>query len=393
MLALMILLILYTHFKNKESYLITKTTKMKSNLKYFALAIATLVIGLSSCSKNDPTPGGKEEGTKSVFIKISNAPSTRAEVTAQGSASVTFTTGNLFFTDASGNIIKHFSIGASKDIEMAAIVGIGKLVEGLPNSVTQVYVVGNTTVPTTGNISVVKAQVLLVESQGTIGNVNLYGEATALTAPVAPATFYTAAITLAPTVARIELTDITASGLISGYKVSGIYVDNFYSEAAVNESVVVGNLLTPTTLDTDYPVADADVTTKYSLLRKSYVYDPYTTAITADAKLAKPSTGVWGYNVFATKSGSVVPRIIIRLSNVTASGGITYDVDQFITVRGFNSGSLLEAIKSGHVYNIATGALVFDESNLSPTPNTELLDVKVTITLASWVPVAVTPIL
>lgn len=427
MLALMILLILYTHFKNKESYLITKTTKMKSNLKYFALAIATLVIGLSSCSKDDPKQGPIEEGTKSITLKISNTPTTRAEGTTQVEESVKFTSGHLYFTTSSGVIVKHFTMTdattAGANINITAVTGAtGSELKNIPFDATKVYVVGNIAIPpiitlNTTNISAVKEISLTVESQVEVvaGNVvNLYGEGDILgTDPT-----YTAAVKIAPTVARIELADITSTGsVITGFVVEGIFIDNYYAKAHVVETLQ-GEIVSNNDNATAIHFSEA-VGTKYLLDLKPSIYDWFPEGagalkdgIIASAKIAKPITAskIWGYNVFATKAGALasVPRIIIRFSSVstTTESGVTFTGPQFITIKGFvkgansvtqtgepdiTEGNSIPTIKSGHVYNIGAGVLTFDESNLTPLPNMKTKDV--TVTIPKWVVVPVKPVL
>lgn len=367
---------------------------MKTKLKYFTMAIvALLMVGVSSCSSDD-TPDIDTSESKSVFLKISNGPNTRAEGPTQVAEAVAFNSGHLYFTDANGIIIKYNKIAAGETGDYT-IGGLkkGQTINNLPGSVAKVYVVGNTTdLPTTGHISAVYHKNLAIASQvqTTKGNVvNLYGEAL-LTGPAATSSnLYTAEVAVNPTVARIELTDITASGIITDFKVAGIFVDNYYANAYV-EGSLVGDIVNNG--------EDADhfggTSNKYSDDKVNAIHD--TTSKKAEGSLLKvlPETGaVWGYNLFATNEGSTVPRIVIRLTGIkTNDTNVTYSDPQFITIRGFkDNATALDAIKSGRVYTIAANDLVFNESNLSPTPNKELIDVRVKVTLASWVEVPVTP--
>ena len=369
---------------------------MKTRFKYLALMATALLVGFSSCS-NDEDGGKPDSGTPiSLFLKISSdAPASYAEGAVQGAAPVTFTSGNLYFTDGFGNIKQHYTIttGATTttNISMSALTGAGETIQNLPGDVSAVYVVGNTSgLPTSGNISTVKAAALQVQTQGTITNVNLYGEVTTLTSTGTDT--YTCTVNLAPTVARIELTNIKASGVITGFKVAGIFVDNYYSQAAVNGTVAAGNLVNNGAV----VAAFDDNSTQYPTALKPSIYDWYTTPLAASSLPATATTvtgSVWGYNVFATAAGSAVPRIVIRLTDITATAGsgINYSTDQFITITGFKkAGTSLTAIKAGEVYNIGAG-LTFDETDLTPTPNMATIDVEVKVTLASWLPVTVTP--
>lgn len=377
---------------------------MKTKFKFLTVAVATLLLGFTSCS-NDEDGGKPETGNpKNMFLKISSdTPSTYAEGTPQAAGEVTFTSGDLYFTDNAGTILAHYTISSAAtsdtNIDIAALTSTGQTITNLPGTVSNVHVVGNTNgLATSGNISRVKNQALQVQSQGTISNVNLYGEAaTVLVTPGTPGVsndLYAAAVTLAPTVARIELANITATGTaITGFEVEGIFIDNYYSEAAVAGTVAAGNLQDNNTAVAADWVSGSSI---YPVALDPSIFDWYTTPLTSDANVVAPATSgdVWGYNVFATTLGSTVPRIVIRLSNITTTpeSGITFAGPQFITVKGFKNGATpLTAIKAGEVYNIAVGALAFDETNITPVPNVNAIDVEVTVTVANWSVVNVTP--
>lgn len=368
---------------------------MKTKFKYLTLMAAALLVGFSSCS-NDNEADIDNGPAKSVFLKITNedAPATYAETPVQGATTVGFSSGDLYFVNASGVILKHYTISnaatSATNISLTDIQA-GQAIENLSAAVAAVYVVGNTpSLPTSGNISVVKAKAIAVASQATIGTVNLYGTST-LTAPVEPATYHTCTVALKPTVARIELTDIKAGGVITGFKVDGVFVDNYYSQATADGSVVAGDLKYNGTAS----AAFTNNSTAYPETLTPAIYDWYGTALQSDANVvALADSKVWGYNLFATEAGSTVPRIVIRLKNITTieASGVTFSDPQFITIQGFKSGDTsLTGIKAGEVYNIAAGALVFDETVLTPTPNLSTIDVNVKVTLVTWVPKSVTP--
>lgn len=382
---------------------------MKTKIKYFTMAIvALLMVGVSSCSSDD-TPQIDTEETKTVFLKISNEqPATRAEGPAQGVGAVGFNSGHLYFTDANGIIIKYNKIAADAgETGDYTIEGLknGQTIKNLPGSVSRVYVVGNTDneIPTKGNISNVQNHAIAVKQQGAnVSNVNLYGEGLTFKR-VENTNNYTVQVELAPTVARIELSDITATGSITSFKVAGVFIDNFYPDAKV--SGALGSKKTePTALAKDY-VSGTGGLARYSNDLLTYTHDWYENGLTG-SKVAKPSGDghVWGYNLFATNEGSTVPRIVIRLTDIKTNiktdddTNFTYSDPQFITIRGFkdndnDNATALGAIKSGHVYTIAANGLVFDETNLTPVPNLKPIDVEVTVSVAKWTTKAVKPIL
>lgn len=372
---------------------------MKTKFNYLALAVIALSLGFSNCSNNDNPDDGNDKESKSVFLKISGGKiSTYAEGSpATDGATVGFSSGDIYFVNASGAILAHYALSsattnlATGNIKLDDIKA-GQLISNLPGQVSSIHVFGNTSgLPTTGNISAVKATLKNVITQGALASVNLYGTTNTLT-PTS-GNDYTASIDLKPTVARIELTDITSTGVITGFSVDGIFIDNYYYQAAVDGTVAGANLVNN--------ISDAtlflDNSSVYPTARKTFVYDYFASGITATSQVAIPTvaSSVWGYNLFANTAGSgsfAIPRIVIRLSNITTSDLSTYSNPQFITVKGLKEGtSSLTSIDAGKVYNIGAGALTFKESDLTPAPNMGAIDVTVTVTLAEWEVVSVTP--
>lgn len=372
---------------------------MKTKFKYLTLVATFLLLGLSSCSNNEAGETPDNSAPKNIFLKIKRGASAATPVLDTegplGAAPVTFASGDLYFASSAGVILAHRSITSTPsgedDIDLAELLETGVSITGLPGSTTAVYLVGNTTgLPTAGSISSVKTKMLEVTSQSNIEAVNLYGEDTSLN-PTGPNT-YQADIALAPTVARIELTDITATGYITGFEVDGIFVDNYYSKAQVSQSVTNEYLV--------YSHTNAELftdnSTAYPSALTPAIYDWYTPALIAvGTPLAvAPSTegSVWSYNLFATNTGSTMPHIVIRLSNIETSNDVTFSSPQFITIRGLKEdGTVLGGIKAGHVYNIGEGVLRFGGEDLNPEPNKETIDVEVSVTLSDWTSVDVTP--
>lgn len=369
---------------------------MKTKLSYLTLAVAALLLSFNSCSSNDDTEAIDNTDTKSVFLKLGKSTPTTHSVGAPvtNGDDVIFTSGDIYFVNASGAILKHYTISSAlaspTNISLADALA-GTPITNLPGNTEEVFVVGNTSgLPTSGNISAVKEHLIQVTAQDDINDVNLFGSGP-IVDPISPATTYTCEVELSPTVARIELTDITASGVITGFSVDGIFVDYYYKQASADGSVDAADFVE----NGPSASAFANLSPQYPVGLKPSIYDFYDPALAATGVLAKPAgTGtVWGYNLFASTS-SAVPRVIIRLSNIATSDNSTYSGTQFITIRGFKtvSGSTsLTSIAAGNIYKIAAGGLVFKETDLSPIPNLNLIDVQVTINVVDWTVVGVTP--
>lgn len=364
---------------------------MKKNFKFFAMAAVALLTGLSSCSKNDIDEAINADDSKSVFIKLNNTPSTYAPANKQGETEITLSKGTIYFANAMGLIKNQVAFGGTEAITLDAMKA-GHKFENIDGSVATVYVVGNTNVTATANIAAIKAQVLDLTSQKNIGNVNLWGESKELKL-VTPAqgtahALYQATVDLSATVARIELADITTkSNIITSFKVDAIFVDDYYQESNIEGTP--GNIKNKVQDNTKY-VAGEGV---YTNLLSTITYDKLNRVSENNVVKLLSDKDVWAYNIFAPKSKKgYTPRLIIRLSDiVTTPGTPTISSPQFITVKGFLVEGVRADVNAGKVYNIGAGQLVFDETDLTPNPNTEAIDVNVTVTVPKWVVVPVKP--
>lgn len=390
---------------------------MKTNFKYFTLLIAALlVVGFASCSSDDDATKGVEvTATKSVVLKLSNGPTVLSEGESQGADTndtpVVFTNGIIYFTSEVGAIMKHFTISAAAtnvndatdpgtNINLGELTGAsGVTFNSLPGNITDVYIVGNyptdspTPLPTSGPISGVRNHVLKVENQVDFKYVNLYGTS-ALTAPTSPATLYKATVNLAPTVARVELDELKGHTNFKSFSVEGLFVDNYYSQAAVNGVVNDDFLKNNESASKTGDVVFKNGTSGYypATLTPS-IYDWYTTdkpmystvaTAVSSEPLAKPADGkVWGYNLFA--NNSVAPRIVIRLNSAIAKDGteVTFADPQFLTIKSFkNASGTITTIQPGHIYKISN--LLFKGTDLKPAPYMDPIEVEVKVTLATW---------
>lgn len=366
---------------------------MKAKIKYLTIAVAVLLSVFSGCTKED-SENEKETKSKSLFLKIDHGVATYSESPSVNTGtSVILSSGNLYFVNASGTIVRHYAL-TDKDSENNNInikeIEKGKLLQDLPGSITHVYIAGNTpNLPTSGNIAAVKAAIIKVEAQKEMEAINLYGS-NALKAPEAPDKPYTCTIELNPTLARVELADITARGAITSFEVEGIFIDNYHSQASVDGTLDVANLKSN---GSDVSAFNNE-TSAYPTELNQAVYNFYTVALASENNIVKlkDEKKVWGYNLFASTAGSDVPRIVIRLKNIKTNNGTEIANPQFITIKGLVNGlEPITGIKPGEVYSIGAGALAFDETQLAPVPNQKTIDVNVSITLATWKTISVTP--
>lgn len=134
---------------------------MKTKFSYLAISVASLLLGLNSCSNNEDVEEQNSE-PKSIYLKIANeAPLTYSDGTPISNATtVGLTSGSLYFTNASGAILAYYTLSSSNtdigtggtNIKLSDIQG-GQTISNLPGQVSAVHVVGNSSgLPTTGNI-------------------------------------------------------------------------------------------------------------------------------------------------------------------------------------------------------------------------------------------------
>lgn len=117
---------------------------MKTKFSYLAILVACLLLGLNSCSNNEDVEEQNNE-PKSIYLKIANeAPLTYSDGTpVSNAASVGFTSGNLYFTNASGAILAHYTLSSSNtDIDTGGTniklsdIQSGKTISNLPGQVS-----------------------------------------------------------------------------------------------------------------------------------------------------------------------------------------------------------------------------------------------------------------
>lgn len=357
-------------------------------LKSLMMACLALTVGFASCNKADETPIVDASGTKTVMLKISKGTvDLRSVSEAIGSVPVTFTSGHLYFVSASGQITKHMAIvsgGGNSDsqVEVGDLESTsGALIENVPANSEQVYFAGNApsgvTVPTFGNIDAVKNVLLNVETQsdasGGVSNASLYGMG-----QITPGNPATANFNVAPIASRIELAKLTATGVITGFKVDGIFINNYYAQSGLDGIPVPASLINNGSDATKYMGGSAE----YPGMMDGILYDYNASG------MGMPTPKVWAYNVFA---GAPTPHIVIRLSDIVTSDDSSYPSPQFLTVKGFRDlgGDLLAAFQGGKAYKISD--LSFNQNNLTELPELSSIEVEVKVTLIPWETIEVTP--
>lgn len=382
--------------------------KMKSIM---ALAMGA-VLTLASCSKDENTNSTEKVEEQTVVMTIKRGDITRAEGANVGNGtSIAFASGKLYFTDANGIITKVLDVvtsGGSNTSQIDVMATGAQTIPGVPSNTRKVYIVGNvgSGLPTSpgGNISAVKDMLITIGSQydaaGAVANAALYGQDEAMVTSGSP---YTAAVTVNPIAARIEIDKFTGTSTVAGaltaYQVDGIFVNNYYSKIKLQgaksgaASPADDLVYNGTEADGQNPAIYLAGSTAYPAEDNGKYYDFAAAGIGSAAGLVyTPSTGAtWSYNLLAPAEGAV-PHIVIRFSGFGA-GDLHEGKIRYITVTGFEDVNDLGtplALQAGKIYRIKN--FRFDETDLDTDPEVTTVTAQVTVTLAQWDEIDVNPI-
>lgn len=363
--------------------------------KFFFAALAAMVM-FASCDK-DNNEGIDPNDAKSVRVQITQAPSIRAVSDEVPDDHPAVLNGGVFVFSDGTNILKTVNVPGDLTVQNAID---GHTIANVPNTVTRVHFFGNVpsgvTIPASGTLASAKAKMITVASQADnlvkVDRVSLFGETPADIDDTAPADgILDAEFEIAPIAARVEIEKLTAGGVITGYKIEGIFINNYYVEQAVDGTIGTGVIENN----------GSDVTI-YVGTYNAALHDYWTTptslgTTTDDVTYTAGTNKVWAYNVLAPSDAlddkSAVPHIVIRLSSITTSaGGPDFSgTTQYLTVKGYkNGGADVTKFQGGYSYLLED--IAFDEDDLKPQPEIEPISVNVKITAIPWNQVVVTPV-
>ena len=381
--------------------------KMKSIL---ALSMAA-VLTLASCSREDSSNSPEKADEKTVVMTIDRGELTRAAGANVGDgAAIAFSSGKLYFTEATGVITKVLNVvttGATDGTQINVMISTAQTIPGVPSNSRKVYIVGNVAgLPTStgANISTVKDKLITMSSQydasGAVTNVGLYGQDEAMVTSGSP---YTAAVTIKPIAARIEIDKFTGSsltvGALTAYKVDGIFINNYYNKIKF-QGTKSGTttpaddlILNGTEANGQSPLIYKEGSSAYPTASNGTYFNYNAAGIgTATGLVYKPTTAAtWSYNLLAPTS-SAVPHIIIRFSGFGASDMHAGKI-RYITVTGFedvNAAGVPLTFEAGKIYRIKN--FTFNETDLDTEPEITSVVAQVTVSMTPWDEIEVNPI-
>lgn len=399
---------------------------MKKNL---LMMIAVLAMVFASCNndeQNENIPAGKPAQLSVKLAGVVKAPSSRAIEAPGKTAAGTIQlmpagsglTGQIYVINSTGVVTYHEALNVSQ-----ALVdnGPGQILTRDVPSDSRVYIIGNipagntslstevvdgtttlaqiqaksdlltTLIPQTVGGSQLQSYqtVVLANSDGAAKQITLNGNPLDNDRTTVEATV---SIELNPLVSRIELGKVTGDKNILGFKVAGVYVDDWYPSFTYGGSFA-GTMFS----QGQNTLESADATYKANTLGNAGEWaavsvDP--TDLETNPFIATPGAGnVWAYNVAA---GSL-SRPIVLLKDVsypadtdgngTIEDGETYTETRtlYLTVTSYN-GIENNVFKRGAIYSIGglANGIVFGPTNTGLTPNPANVSLQVSVTIKEW---------
>ncbi|MCC8089014.1 MAG: hypothetical protein LIO79_07105 [Rikenellaceae bacterium] len=393
--------------------------------KKIFLIFAAAALLTSSCTNNSEDAAIPDvTETKSVYLQVdlSKETKTRSDENTATGTSAQLRSALIYFLDGSADPvifdIRTVGVGGS-DVTLSQIEE-GYRFDGIPSSVTQVYVVGNyNSSDTQGNdadfpmtdgmlLSDIQSVVLNIQevSHGSLTDGTtidgLYsvmdGRSTITEYDTASNTWngdtdltagdLYANVLISPIVARIEIEEIEYTGsLLSNLTVEGIYINYFYPEAPLSLDLTDDTYINNGSDVDSYDRDNADFAYSYYMAMFDYLNEAI---VTADGTTVTPNNEVWAYQVFG--SSNPVPHIILKITGITATNG-TFIGTRYVTVRGYldANGTEITEFERNTIYKITN--LEFDDDNLEIFPETESQSVWVHVEVTPWVTVIVTPVI
>jgi len=358
---------------------------MKSR-KLFAMAAATLVLGLLSCVReesNSPLVADEYDVTLS-FRNVSTRADSQA---ATPGAIVGIYDGYLCFVSANEAITDVYRITAGatlgKNINRDQLGATPVELKNIPAASVKVYMIANVNLQVDlpapvvgGNMTTFMAKTMTIEEvEPDYTRVTSTGNA--VLAPDAASTNARKAdITLSTKISRIQIESINFAAGISG-TVAGIFINGFYYSMQFNGTPSA--LMSTTDPLKYYENGLVDNPLVFSPMRKGKVFDNVSKPI---ASVVTPNNGAWGYNLFTSPS----PQIVIKLTGVAIAGQSLASSTQYVTVHGFkNSGGVpITTIEGGMIYTIKVGSLVIKYEHMSLVPGVTPMDVEITVSPVTW---------
>lgn len=408
------------------------------------LLVAMIASSLFACNKQEITDTEEITGENTVTLSLKQASSSRGVSDQKGDAEyAVIGSGRIFFINASGTSIYQRELTATEIAALANTTttagGNTVTITGVPNTAVMLYFLANvrtsagTSFPVPDGTTAADARLRIDKLQANATNVPMSG----LSANFVQSSGnqYTAAVTLTPIVARVEVGQLTVqnqngvgqpaiSSDIVGYKLSGIFINNTRQDVLLNGtpylagapmdiknqagwSTAWATYFTPA--NTNFPyyiggsptgpsdwVANALATycTPTGGAALSFYPDMTNGATSTDPGVLPKKA--WGYQVcpsttVAPGAAADVPHIILKLTEVAYQDNPLGLTTQYITVTKYkdDANNAVSEFKRGQVYRIKN--LTITHSEATNQPYERNITVTATVSVAPWVINNLTP--
>lgn len=351
----------------------------------YVLWAAAAVSIFSACSKKDNI--NVADGTRSVSVRINNDTTRADDDPAEGDIASGYSSIYIYLTDGTKVVSSDVITAAAAVKEFKTN---GKSYDNISSSITNVLIVANVKdtdsgLPTAAGTAVEdieKFAFAVASQQPDVQhnentkqdglNVTMIGRGALQSAEVTSGDGkMTAAVTLSPVVARMEISrELAVGDGVFSIKIDHVYINNYYS---------------------DYSLDTA------SLVNKGTVIDDYAGNLQNATYSAEVIAGTKAdaYHVFADGKRSVMPHIILKVSgsfkNANDTEGAAF-TDRYLTITKFKDDSgLIDNIEANNIYKIDLSQLTIPASVLDPTPEAGRISLAITIDVEKWNIVNVTP--
>lgn len=354
----------------------------------YALCALTAVSVFASCSKEDGSRG--TDATRSVAVRINSRTAKAVDDPITGTVNSAYSSLYIYFTDGT-KVVSSDVISKQADVD--EFKSNGKNYDNISSSITKVMIVANVktgdVLPVAAGTAVadVKSFAFAVASQQPDAahaentkaqglQVTMMGEA-ALTdtgeVSAAGDKKMKAAITISPIVARMEI----SKALVAGDGVYSIKIDNVYLNAYYSDYSFAADSF----VDSGVDIANYDTNLQN---------DTYGDEVQAGTKADV-------YHLFADGTATGMPHIILGVSGYfknSADGQGEAFTDRYLTITKFKdstSASAIGKISANNIYRIDLGELTVPASVLDPTPEAGRISLDVSVDVAAWNVVNVSP--
>jgi hypothetical protein len=342
--------------------------------KIVVVAIALGAMAFSSCSRDTKVKTLTGEEMLSLNIKLDgmvDPASTRMIEAAGQTGQLVLSNGHIFIIDPAGTVIANAVMNVP-----VATSATGQTVNAAVATNSRVYILGN--VPSSVDVTQLTTFERIRQTAVTISTSqqNNYRQAAMANTSGQPAavtvtgTAGNVTVEINPLYSRLELTEVRGGPTITGFTVTGVFVDSYFPSFTL-------------TGDSSGPIRYQSQSTNFA----GVMGDTGNWVATGAAgnMFAVPAPGqVWAYHM----ASADLPRIIVRLENVTTTG-TPRPGTQYLTVTGY-SGQAPTRFERGRIYQIPS--LTFTDQQLSTMPNPTHVPITVIVRQVDWIPTPLTPV-